>query len=123
MRISSCIAAVALAASALPAAAQQSPPPNHNGPPPSGQARLIMNRSYTAMMPAMRASYESFLDSASGNNIGPQPLARIDLANRVSTLIDLGRCSDARNEAREAGDRVMALRARQLCPRNRTPTT
>ncbi|MBI2261799.1 MAG: hypothetical protein HYU62_09065 [Caulobacterales bacterium] len=118
MRLSSCIAAVALAASALPAAAQQ-PPPNHNGPPPPGQARLIMNRPYTAMMPAMRASYETFLDSASGNNIGPQPLARIDLANRVSTLIDLGRCTDARNEAREAGDRLMALRARQLCSTDR----
>lgn len=121
MRLSSCIAAVALAASALPAAAQQQPPPNHNGPPPSGQARMIMNRSYTGMMPAMRASYETFLDSASGNNIGPQPLARIDLANRVSTLIDLGRCADARNEAREAGDRLMALRARQLCARDRAP--
>ena len=122
MRLSVCLAAVALAASAFPATAQQRPPTNHNGPPPPPQARMVMNRHYTGMMPAMQASYEAFLDSASGNNIGPQPLARIDLANRVSTLIELGRCTDAREHAREAGDRQMALRARQLCgvDRNRT---
>ena len=62
------------------------------------------------------------LDSASGNNIGSQPLERVDLANRVDTLIELGRCTDARNEALEAGDRQMALRVRQLCRRDRNPS-
>ncbi|GAA0870471.1 hypothetical protein GCM10009116_23070 [Brevundimonas basaltis] len=117
-RLSSCLIVAAVAAVALPALAQQ-PPPNPNGPPPSGQARIWANRSYEGMMPGIRADYENFLDAAAGNNLPAQPLARIDLANRVSTLIELGRCTDARNEAREAGDRQMALRARQMCPRDR----
>lgn len=112
--LSSCLIAVAALAAALPVAAQQQPA-RPGGPPPSGQARIVMDRSYEAIMPGIRADYETFLDASSGNNIGPQPLARIDLANRVSTLIELGRCTDARNEAREAGDRQMALRARQMC--------
>lgn len=117
-RLPSCLIAAAAAAVALPALAQQ-PPPNPNGPPPSGQVRLVMNRPYEGMMPGIRADYENFLDAATGNNLPAQPLARIDLANRVSTLIELGRCTDARNEAREAGDRQMALRARQMCRTDR----
>lgn len=119
MRLSVCIAAVALAVSALPVAAQTTPPPNPNTPPPPPSARILQDRPYTAVMPGMQASYETFLDSASGNNIGPQPLARIDLANRVSTLMELGRCTEAREHARAAGDRQMALRARQLCRTDR----
>ncbi len=113
-RLSSCLIAVAALAAALPAAAQQQPA-RPGGPPPSGQARIVMDRSYQAIMPGIQADYETFLDAAAGNNLPAQPLARIDLANRVSTLIELGRCTDARNEAREAGDRQTALRARQMC--------
>ncbi len=114
----SCLIAAAVVVSAFPAAAQQ-PPPNPNGPPPPPQVRMLQDRAYQGMMPGMRAEYESFLDAATGNNLPAQPLARIDLANRVSTLIELGRCTDARNEAREAGDRQMALRARQMCRTDR----
>lgn len=119
-RLSSCLIAVASVAVALPALAQQQPPPSRPGqPPPPSQTRIFQDRPYQGMMPAIRAEYETFLDSASGNNIGSQPLERIDLANRVSTLIELGRCTDARNEARAAGDRLMAVRARQMCRTDR----
>ena len=111
-RLSSCLIAVAALAAALPAFAQQ--PPRPNTPPPQ-QQRIHAERPSLGSTARTRAEYESFLDAASGNNLPAQPLERIDLANRVSTLIELGRCTDARNEAREAGDRQMALRARQMC--------
>ena len=111
--LSSLIAATAVAAVALPAAAQQPPSPPTASYMPS--ARVFDGRPNPALWNINRAQYETFLDSGTGNNLPAQPLERIDLANRVSTLIELGRCTDARNEAREAGDRLMALRARQLC--------
>ena len=111
-RLSSCLIAVAAIAAALPAFAQQ-PPPRPNTPPP--QQRILVERPSLGSTAWTRSEYETFLNAASGNNIPAQPLERIDLANRVSTLIELGRCTDARNEAREAGDRQMALRARQMC--------
>jgi hypothetical protein len=121
MRRLSCLIAATLLASAAPAAAQTPPPPpnpNTAKPPPQGY-----NRPYVFMPSpsnfAMRADYENFLDEASGNNLPPQPLERIDLANRVSTLIELGRCDEARAEANEAGERQMALRARQMCRADR----
>lgn len=110
-RLSSCLIIATLVATALPAVAQQRPPQN----PPQPAPRLFPDRPYVGMMPALRSEYEMMLDEASGNNIPAQPLARVDLANRVSTLIELGRCSEARGLAQEAGDRQMALRARQLC--------
>jgi len=115
--LSSCLI-VAAAAVALPALAQQPPPTN---PPPSQQQQLRIYREPPSLGSSAwaRAEYESFLDAATGNNIPAQPLARVDLANRVSTLIELGRCTDARNEAREAGDRQMAVRARQMCRTDR----
>ena len=117
-RLSSCLIAASLLAAALPAAAQQ--PPRPNTPPPANQQPMRLDRTPSMYSTAWtRAEYETFLDSASGNNIPSQPLARIDLANRVSTLIELGRCTDARNEAREAGDRLMAVRARQMCRTDR----
>ena len=112
-RMSSCLIVAAAAALALPAAAQQQPP-SRPGPPPSHPQRVLPDRPSLSQSAWVSAQYETFLDQASGNNLPAQPLARIDLANRVSTLIELGRCTDARNEAREAGDRQMALRARQL---------
>lgn len=113
-RLSSCLIAAAVVAAALPAFAQQ-PPPRPNAPPPQQQQRIHQERPSLGSTAWTRAEYESFLDAADGNNLPAQPLARIDLANRVSTLIELGRCTDARNEAREAGDRQMAIRARQMC--------
>lgn len=117
---SSCLIAAAAFAVALPAAAQQQPQPPLRPAPTSPMPqrnipdRLMMNDSAWT-----RAEYESFLDQASGNNLPSQPLARVDLANRVSTLMELGRCTDARNEAIAAGDRMMAVRARQLCRTDR----
>ncbi len=40
---------------------------------------------------------------------------RIALANRVQTLIDEGKCREARAMANEAGERQMAIRVRQTC--------
>ena len=62
--------------------------------------------------------YEMFLTEASGNNVNAS-LERVDLANRVSVLMELGKCDEARAVAREAGDLLMALRARQLCRQSR----
>ena len=120
---SSCLIAAAALAVALPATAQQQPPPPEHRPglsPPMPQ-RNIPDRMMMHDSAWTRAEFETFLDAASGNNLPPQPLERIDLANRVSTLIELGRCTDAREEAREAGDRLMALRARQMCRAGRQP--
>ena len=116
--LTSLMTAVAVAG-ALPAFAQQQPPPPRPNVPPQQQLRLFPERPSLGSTSWTRAEYETFLDAASGNNIPSQPLERIDLANRVSTLIELGRCTDAREEAREAGDRLMALRARQLCRTDR----
>ena len=117
MRLSPCLIAVAALATALPAIAQQQPPqppPQQPQPPVFRDVRpLVGSNAWT------RPEYETFLQAARGNNLPSQPLARVDLANRVSTLIELGRCTDARNEAREAGDRLMAIRARQMCRTDR----
>lgn len=72
------------------------------------------------MPDAYRAEFETLLDESSGNNIAAQPLERVDLANRVSGLIQLGRCQEARDLANAEGDRVMALRARQICRSRRS---
>jgi hypothetical protein len=110
-RLSSCLIAASLLAVAAPVAAQQAPS-QPNAP--------LQNYRFPVERPSMAgtawtrgAEYETLL--ASGSNLPAQPLERVDLANRVSTLIELGRCADARNEAREAGDRQMALKARQMC--------
>lgn len=100
---------------AFPALAQQASKPS-GAPSHSGYAP---DRSSIPMGAAIRGQYESFLDGSTGHNLVPQPLERIDRANRVSVLIELGRCSEARAVANEAGDRQMALRARQLCRADR----
>lgn len=41
--------------------------------------------------------------------------ARAALADRIATLVQEGKCSEARTAANEAGDRQMALRVRQTC--------
>ncbi|MBF0663966.1 MAG: hypothetical protein IR159_00220 [Brevundimonas sp.] len=120
MRLSPCLIAVAALATALPAAAQQPPPQQ---PPQPGFTQLPQRNNTDRMFRNdsawTRGEYETFLNAARGNNLPSQPLARVDLANRVSTLIELGRCTDAREEAREAGDRLMAVRARQMCRTDR----
>ena len=116
-RLSSCLIAIAaVGAVALPAAAQQPPAPTPSYTP---SARVHASRPDDSVRNINRAQRETFLDAGAGNNLPAQPLERVDLANRVRTLIELGRCTDARNEAREAGDRLMALRARQLCRTDR----
>ncbi|WP_125256246.1 hypothetical protein [Brevundimonas fluminis] len=40
---------------------------------------------------------------------------RVDLALRVSELIEQGRCREARDVARAAGERAMVIRIRQTC--------
>lgn len=115
-RLSAALIAVAAVCSALPAAAQTAPaptapntaPPAHHGSPP-----------YRAALPFEGLKYEMDLAASRGSNIPAQPLERIDLANRVSTLIELGRCDEARGLAREAGETQMALRTRQMCRADR----
>ena len=99
------IAAVTVCGAAAPAFAQQTPPPS---PPPLSRTPMELARHMSHIRHAQQAQ-------ARGHNLGPQSLERIDLANRVSTFIDLGRCAEARAMAAEAGERVMALRVRQLC--------
>lgn len=44
---------------------------------------------------------------------------RVALAEQVQSLIEAGRCEEARRMAVEAGERSMALRVRQTCRRRR----
>jgi len=101
--------AAAVVAIAAPAAAQ------HNQGVPSQYARQAAMATTWRTPDAYRAEAENMLDEASGNNLPAQPLERIDLANRVSGLIEQGRCREARDLANAEGDRMMALRARQIC--------
>lgn len=98
---------VAVMLMAAPAAAQST-----TTSPLAQQARMA---TPWRMPDGYRADYENMLDESSGNNLPAQPLARIDLANRVSGLMEQGRCREARELANAEGDRMMALRARQIC--------
>lgn len=109
-RLASVVLAAALV-SALPAAAQVSGHTSAGSP--------VSSRSTVRTDVAMRGQYESWVDGSTGNNLGAQPLERVDRANRISTLMELGRCDEARALANEAGDRQMALRTRQLCRADR----
>ena len=101
---------LALATSlAVPAVAQQAPTP-----PRLSRSPAELDRHMGNIRHAQQAEFEAFRDQSTGNNLS-QPLERVDLANRVSGLIQLGRCEEARTLAREAGDRLMSVRARQLC--------
>lgn len=104
---------------AVPALAQTPPRPTPQPPGPATRPTTPFRFDNVGRVSAPRTDFENFLDGASGNNLPPQSLARIDLANRVSTLIELGRCDEARATAREAGDLQMALRARQICRADR----
>ena len=78
---------------------------------------MALDRHMDNIRHAQLAEYEAFLDQ-SLEQLPDQPLERIDLANRVSGLVQLGQCAEARALANQAGDRQMALRVRQIC-RNR----
>lgn len=111
MRILFAIAPVVIAAAlATPAAAQQQPVQ------PSPETLALQASLATEWRPmhSDRLQYEQFLEESQGNNISTS-LERVDLANRVSGLIQLGRCREARDLANAEGDRMMALRARQIC--------
>lgn len=45
----------------------------------------------------------------------PEQIERVNRANKIAELVDAGRCQEALTIAREARDRHMALRVRQLC--------
>lgn len=109
---SAVLVAAALTAVAAPAIAQVA---GHTGAGNPVNARSTMRTDV-----GLRGQYEGWIDGSTGNNLAAQPLARVDLANRVSTLVELGRCDEARALANEAGDRQMALRTRQLCRADRT---
>ena len=104
---------LALATSlAVPAVAQQASP----APIPSREvlARQASLATTWERTQSYRLVYEQDLIGSSGNKVNAS-LERVDLANRVSGLIQLGRCEEAGTLAREAGDRLMSVRARQLC--------
>jgi len=105
-RLSSCLIAASLLAVAFPVAAQQSPVATARSPMQTAPAPSMAQSAWT------RAGHEAAVLPA-------QSLERVDLANRVSALIELGRCTEARDEAREAGDRQMAIKVRQLCRADR----
>jgi len=113
------IIALCLAAAATPVLAQQQPPtpppPAPDGPNLELQARLA---TPWAMTYGQRLEYDLAFDEARRGPVSAS-LERVDLANRVSGLIQLGRCTEARALAREEGDRVMAMRTRELCRSDR----
>ena len=84
------IAAVTVCGAAAPAFAQQTPPPS---PPPLSRTPMELARHMSHIRHAQQAEFEAFQAQARGHNLGPQSLERIDLANRVRTFIDLGRCA------------------------------
>lgn len=110
----SLVAAIACFGVAAPTLAQQP------SPPPMSRSPAALDRHMANIRHAQQLEYEQFRDEATGNNL-TQRLERIDLANRVSGLIQLGKCAEARALANEAGDRLMAVRARQICRQRDEP--
>lgn len=115
MRRTLAIAVLAAVSATAPAWAQQAPP----SPPPFSRTPMELDRHMDQIRHAQQAEFEQFRDSATGNNLASQPIERIDLANRISTLIELGRCNEARTLANEADERMMAMRVRQMCREGR----
>ena len=97
-RLLSCLIVTAAATLALPAAAQQQPP-SRPGPPQQQQPqRVLPDRPSLTRSAWVRAEYESFLDSASGNNLPAQSLERIDLAT-ILPDVRMGRALRTRIES------------------------
>lgn len=100
---------LALATSlAVPALAQQPTTPRNQRPP------MAEARYEAAYQHGQRFAFEAFMDR-NGDPLPHAPLERVDVANRVSGLIQLGRCDEARALANAEGTRVMAVRVRRLC--------
>jgi hypothetical protein len=112
MRMHACLSAIVLmnvVAAPAYAWAPQSPPSRPQLPEPE---RFIappaqhQNRNYLLPEMFFRASQEART---------PEQIARVNRANQLAELIDAGRCEEALAIAREARDRHMSLRVRQLC--------
>lgn len=89
----------------------------------SAQAQRVSQPSLElGRMSAIQQSYRFDVEEQRRNQV-PTPEAleaeygaeRVDLARRVSDLIDQGRCRDARELASAAGERRMVIRIRQTC--------
>jgi hypothetical protein len=109
------LALSAVLASPFAAAAQsaQVPPRTPTTPPPiqRGPERMLdFTRDY-----GYRLAYENDLAQREETPVPAAELERLDRANRVSGLMEQGRCDEARALANAEGDRQMALRVRQLC--------
>lgn len=102
------VALALLASSAAPAASAQTRQPA-NQRQPMAQARYEQ-----AYQHGQRFAFEAFLDR-NGDRMPNAPLEQIDVANRVSGLIEQGRCDEARALANAEGTRNMAVRVRQIC--------
>lgn len=117
VRIASVVLAVATVftvdlAAPPPAAAQHARPATVTGPRPP-PIRIDQPQARGGV--GFRNDYDDWVARSNGSNIPPQSIERVDLANRMSVLIELGRCREARDMANEAGERQMALSVRQLC--------
>ena len=116
IRLSLATAALVAFAGCEPAVAQQTPPPS---PPPYSRSPMALERHMDNIRHTQQLEYWAFLeqsdpDQSDGALVG-QPLERIDLANRVSGLIQLGQCAEARALASQEGDLNMAVRVRNIC--------
>jgi len=103
------IIAVATLAVAGEAAAQTPPQAARGQRPPMAQARYDQ-----AYQHGQQFAFEAFLDRH-GDSRPNASLERIDVANRVSGLMEQGRCDEARALATAEGTRSMAVRVRQMC--------
>lgn len=93
----------------------------------AAQSRFAPDRIQGRPVDRMTAGQESWRfesEEARRRNMTPEEVAeaeeefgaeRMELARRVSALIDEGKCREARTLANEAGERQMALRIRQTC--------
>lgn len=101
-----------LATPVLPAFAQHARPATLTSPRPP-PVRIDQPQARGGV--GFRNDYDNWVATSNGSNLPPQALERVDLANRLSVLIELGRCREARDMANAAGERQMALSVRQLC--------
>lgn len=82
--------------------------------PPGRRAPMAQERYEQAYQHGQRFAFEAFLDR-NGDPMPNAPLEQIDVANRVSGLMEQGRCAEARALANAEGTRNMAVRVRQIC--------
>lgn len=103
---------------AVPASAfgQDGPPPPQNGTSQGvgvGAYGRLTNEQFARHFESeeMRRRH-SLTPEEAAEEYGPE---RLDLARRVQTLVEDGKCREARELANGAGERGMALRVRQTC--------